>query len=99
MTDRPRTPLCPADVQAGLDLLEQLTELGAPIESLTVRHGEIRVNATPDVTPPEGMRALRDLAEQSDDVTIDRHPGWAEIARKFSGRRLHFRVKRHGDAA
>lgn len=97
VTDQHR-PLCPADIQAGLDLLEQLTELGAPVESLTVRHGELVVDALRGVTPPEGMRALRELAEEGASVTIDRHPTWAELARRFSGRRLRFRVRR-GDGA
>lgn len=96
MTDQHRPPLRPADVRAGLDLLEQLTMLGAPVESLTVRRGELLVDASPDVTPPEGMRALRDLPEHGDGVTIDRHPTWAELARRFSGRQLRFRVQRHG---
>lgn len=98
MTDRDRTSLSAADVQAGLDLLEQLTELGAPVEQLTVRHGELLVDAKRDVTPPEGMRALRELAEGGD-VTIERHPAWAELARRFSGRRLRFRVRRQGGDA
>lgn len=86
-------------MQAGLDLLEQLTELGAPVDSVTVRRGELVVDASRDVTPPEGMRALRELAESGDDVTIERHPAWAVLARRFSGRRLRFRVRRQGGDA
>lgn len=103
MSDRPQTQtrtrpgpvLRPGDGRAALDLLDSLTERGAPVASLTVTPGELLVNACADVTPPEGMALLRELKDDPDgDVTVHRTPGVAELAVRYAGRRLRYRITR-----
>lgn len=83
-------------MDAAFAVLDRLTESGTPVASLTVTPEELLVETPPDVTPPDGIAALRAIEDDpaQPPVIVRRTPGYVDLSAWVSRRRVRVRIQR-----